>query len=338
MGKCKFGFLLPNRLPVIESGVNRSVAAMTQDLLDLAESVEANGFDSVWVGDSLYKLPRLESITLLSAIATKTRKAKLGTCCMASFPLRHPFLTACQWATLDQISSGRTVLAVCAGGPSIKGAEMGGDRFYKEWEIMHMDYKKRGQIMEEYIRIIRKLWTEENVTYAGKFYSIRDVTLEPKPFAACPPIWITNNPDFDVATPSTIERVFSRIAELADGWMTSCSLRDFQLGLTNLDKCLGARGRRREEVEIALQNGFNVNTDESKAYTDAKKFLDSFYLTDHTEEHVREGSVIGSPDRCIKELEELTNSGATTVIVRPLSSEPKKQMEIYANEILPSFI
>jgi len=73
-------------------------------------------FESVWVGDSLIHKPRLEAVVLLSAIAARTQKVRLGTICMASFPLRHPVLLAIQWASLDQVSKGRTLLAVCIGG------------------------------------------------------------------------------------------------------------------------------------------------------------------------------------------------------------------------------
>ena len=53
---------------------------------------------------------------MLAAIATHTKRVRLGTICMASFPVRHPVLLAIQWASLDQISKGRSLLGVCIGG------------------------------------------------------------------------------------------------------------------------------------------------------------------------------------------------------------------------------
>jgi alkanesulfonate monooxygenase SsuD/methylene tetrahydromethanopterin reductase-like flavin-dependent oxidoreductase (luciferase family) len=82
----------------------------TDELIESAVFAEQSAvFDSVWVGDSLIHKPRLEAITLLSALATRTEKLRLGTICMASFPVRHPVLLAIQWASLDQISKGRTI-------------------------------------------------------------------------------------------------------------------------------------------------------------------------------------------------------------------------------------
>ena len=79
-------------------------------------------FDSVWVGDSLLAKPRLESIALLSALAGVTRRMRLAVGCMATFVHRHPVLLAQQWASLDVLSEGRALLAVCLGGPDSANA------------------------------------------------------------------------------------------------------------------------------------------------------------------------------------------------------------------------
>src|SRR5688572_7447969 len=102
----KIGFTLPNR------GVLFG-ATTPRELVDLAEVADrSGGFQSVWVGDSLFGKPRLESIALLSALASRTEHVRLGPACMASFPLREPIQLAYQWASLDAIAEGRTVLVV----------------------------------------------------------------------------------------------------------------------------------------------------------------------------------------------------------------------------------
>ena len=89
-----FGLSLPNRAVLF--------GLSAETLLKTAEAAEASGaFDSVWVGDNLLFTPRLESVVLLSAIAARTSRVKLGTICLASFPLRDPLLFAIQWASLD---------------------------------------------------------------------------------------------------------------------------------------------------------------------------------------------------------------------------------------------
>ena len=106
----KWGLSLPNR------GALFGLAEI-DELIECAAVAEQSGvFESVWVGDSLIHKPRLEAITMLAALATHTKKVRLGTICMASFPVRHPVLLAIQWASLDQISKGRALLGVCIGG------------------------------------------------------------------------------------------------------------------------------------------------------------------------------------------------------------------------------
>src|SRR2546430_5168955 len=91
--------------------------ATLDDLLNAAQTAEASGyFDGIWVGDNLLSKPRAEALVTLSALAARTQRVRLGTICLASFPLRDPILMALQWASLDMLSHGRTVLAVCIGG------------------------------------------------------------------------------------------------------------------------------------------------------------------------------------------------------------------------------
>ncbi len=84
----KLGLLLPNQGVVFG-------ATTVPELLELAERAEGSGkFESLWVGDNLLAKPRLESVTLLSAFAVRTKTCRLGTACMANFPLRHPVVLA----------------------------------------------------------------------------------------------------------------------------------------------------------------------------------------------------------------------------------------------------
>lgn len=106
----EFGVNLNNREPLITSDYTLA------DLLDLAELAEQRGFGSVWVGDSLFSKPRYEPISLLSAISQRTSRARLGTACLVT-STRNPLYLALEWATLDQMSGGRTVLGACMGNP-----------------------------------------------------------------------------------------------------------------------------------------------------------------------------------------------------------------------------
>ena len=74
-------------------------------LISMAVEAEQSGlFQTLWVGDSILAKRRPESVVVLAAIASRTRRVRLGVGCMASFPIRNPLLLATQWATLDMVA------------------------------------------------------------------------------------------------------------------------------------------------------------------------------------------------------------------------------------------
>src|ERR1700754_5042340 len=110
MGKMNCGITLSNRAVLL----GLTTAA---DLIDLSEAADqVTGIDSVWCGDALFVNRRLDALTLLAAVAGRTRRVLLGPACMGSFGLRNPLVFAYEWASLDVISNGRTRLVACAGG------------------------------------------------------------------------------------------------------------------------------------------------------------------------------------------------------------------------------
>src|SRR5918911_1483364 len=168
-GAVRFGLSLPNRATLF--GVPPEL------LLETAEQAEAAGcFDSVWVGDNYLSKPRLEAIVTLSALAARTQRVKLGTVCLASFPFRHPIELALQWASLDRLSGGRTILAVCAGGPASRGPQ-----FAAELKAMGVQSTERVGRMEEGIDLLRRFWGQAPVTYAGRYHAFEAVDVQPRP-------------------------------------------------------------------------------------------------------------------------------------------------------------
>src|SRR5512133_911681 len=119
----KIGLTLPNR------GVLFGVTTPEQ-MLQMAEIADhSEAFQSVWVGDSLLGKPRMESIALLAGVAARTKRVRLGPACMASFVLRDPVLLAYQWASLDLLASGRTVLVTCTGIVPQEGGRIEGELY-----------------------------------------------------------------------------------------------------------------------------------------------------------------------------------------------------------------
>src|SRR5919206_3756403 len=157
-----FGVNLNNREPLIAPDYD------LQMLLDLSEAVEEAGFDSVWVGDSLFSKPRYEPVALLSAISQRTSRVRLGTACMVS-STRNPLYLALEWATLDVISGGRTILGTGMGNPE--------EGVRREFEALGLDYVNRGALFEEGLAVLRELWTTGSVTFHGKYFDYHDVSF-----------------------------------------------------------------------------------------------------------------------------------------------------------------
>ena len=181
----EFGVNLNNREPLITSDYTLA------DLLDLAELAEQRGFGSVWVGDSLFSKPRYEPISLLSAISQRTSRARLGTACLVT-STRNPLYLALEWATLDQLSGGRTVLGACMGNP-----EHGVRR---EFEALGLPFGQRAAVFEEGLAVLRSLWTTGKVTHHGEYYDFDDVSFYSgtemgplMPVQQPPPTWVISN-------------------------------------------------------------------------------------------------------------------------------------------------
>ncbi len=321
-----FGLSLPNRAVLF--------GAITVDqMLGMAELAEASGvFSSVWVGDSILAKPRLEAVALLATLAGRTRSMLLGTACMASFPLRQPLLLAQQWASLDVISGGRTILVPCIGSRT-PGA---GGAFDVEYAALGIEPSSRMDRLEEGISILRQVWTEDHVTHAGKHYAFEDVTLEPKPLQEPhPPIWIASSPSL-ASKPHLVERAFRRVARLGDGWMADIAAPEqFRAWRQRIAMYAQEEGRDPADLHTAVHHMVNINDDPNAAYDEAKQFLDTYYTTNTTPERMRSWVSHGRPDDVAQKLSAYRAAGANTMILRFASWDPITQIERAIREVLP---
>lgn len=318
----KVGFTLPNR------GVLFGVTTAAE-MLDLSETADkSGGFQSIWVGDSLLGKPRMESITLLSGIAGRTKQVRLGPACMASFPLRDPVLLAYQWASLDLLAEGRSVLVACTGIVPQEGARI-------ETELYGLQTKDRVKRLIEWITLIKLLWTEDNVTFHGEHYHCENVTIEPKPAAKPrPPIWIANNAMGDR---ELIERTLRRVVNHADGWETSLwNAEDVRWRLDYLRQQAEVAGRDPASIETHLYHNVNVNEDQAFALDESKRFLDKYYEPQvFSPEMVENWVAAGSPDQIAEHLRPYKEMGIDEVALRITAWDQQGQLQRVINEVLP---
>lgn len=315
-----FGFTIPQR------GALMDIAPLGE-LLALAPMVEATGlFESVWVGDSLIAKPRPESIALLGTLAATTENLTLGVGCMASFTVRDPVTFAYQWATLDQLSGGRMLLAACTGivpGKSRQeGAHFGG--------IRDLD---RPALLEENIRLCRELWTGESIDFSGRFHSYSDLQVQPAPVQDPCPIWIAANP----APGRFFARSMKRVATFADGFQTCVmSPGGLQAMTSELSTHLTAAGRPPSSFPVMAYHNVNIGPDRDQCLAESKRFLDAYYGPIFDESKVESWTAAGTPQQCVDHLVDLVDQGATSITLRCTSWDQVGQLRRLSEEVIPA--
>jgi alkanesulfonate monooxygenase SsuD/methylene tetrahydromethanopterin reductase-like flavin-dependent oxidoreductase (luciferase family) len=331
--RASFGLILPNRAVILG-------AVTARDLIELAEAGEASGaFDTVWVGDSLLAKPRLESVTLLAALASVTTKVRLGVGCMATFAHRHPVLLAQQWASLDVLSGGRSWLVVCLGGPNEAGAAQA-----REHAVMGIQARERIGRLEEGIVILRQLFHGKNVSHHGPYYQFEGVTLEPSPLQHPCPIWIASNPTGLTwrggasASEAVIERSFRRVARYADGWMTNkVTPEQFRQQWGRITAMARQEGRDSSTLGNALYHNINIHEDRQTALAESKTFLDKYYSTNFSPLFIEGWTAAGSPKQCIEALHAYIDAGVQHVALRLTSWDQHGQLKRFLQEVAPAF-
>ena len=328
-----FGLTLSNRAVVLG-------AVSVRDLVDLTVEAEASrAFDTVWAGDSLLAKPRLESVTLLSALAGVTSRLRLGVGCMATFVHRHPVMLAHQWASLDAISGGRSWLVVCLGGPDEQSAAQA-----LEHRVMGVEARERVERLEEGIVILRKLFGDKNASHAGRFYRFENVTIQPAPVQQPCPIWIASNPTGLTwkggasASSAVIERSFRRIARYADGWMTNkLSPDEFRRQWASVAGMAREEGRDPARMGSALYHNLHVDEDRQRALEESKKFLDKYYTANFSASFVEGWTVAGGPKECVEQLRAYFDAGVGHMALRLTSWDQAGQLRRFLDEIAPAF-
>jgi len=206
------------RLPSFALGSRTASLADMGRYLRRAEDLGfecAVSIDHLLLTPPAYACTWLEPLSLLSALAGVTRTIKLGTMVLV-LPLRNPVYFAKEWATLDVLSGGRTILGIGVGWHE------------EEFALMGVPYRERGPRMNEAIEAVTALWAGDDVTYEGRFHRFRNLTIDPKPVQTPhPPIWIGGGtqPSEKVygQTVTNIDPVLRRIAKYADTWVPHSS-------------------------------------------------------------------------------------------------------------------
>lgn len=239
----RFGLALPHVGPV----------AGAQAIVDVAQRAEALGFYSVWVLDRLlYPLNPIskypgnwrgeipiamqttyEPLTVLAFVAAATKTILLGTSVLVA-SYRSPVLTAKMAATLDQLSGGRLILGLGAGWSS------------DEFDAVGQTFHERQEKTDEYLRVVKAFWTEEQPSFSGTYYRVAKSIFLPQPVQRPgPAIWIGGNS----------RRAMRRAAEFGDGWHPTSRIGPAKLaeGMKYIRELAHRAGREPDAVKATLR-------------------------------------------------------------------------------------
>jgi len=288
----KLGYLLPTREQIMEG---RPAAA---PLLALAARAEAEGFDSIWVGDSLLARPRHEPLTLLAGVAGRVPRVEIGTAVLLP-ALRNPVVLAHLVATLDQVSEGRLILGV--------GFAADVANIRAEFAAAGVPFDKRIGRMMEGLRLCRALWTGQPVDWDGR-WPVHQGVLAPTPYRpGGPPLWIGGN----------LQTSLERAGKFFDGWFPIAPAPDaFADGLAQVRDIAKSAGRDPAAVAGAMYVTLALDEDAGKAETRLNAFLERYYSQPAATLRRRQASYAGPAAGLAAWLDAYAKAGASHIVAR----------------------
>jgi alkanesulfonate monooxygenase SsuD/methylene tetrahydromethanopterin reductase-like flavin-dependent oxidoreductase (luciferase family) len=307
----EIGVLIPTREMVM------SGRPETEPLLTMAEHAEAAGFDSVWIGDSITARPRHEPLTLMAAIAARTRHVKVGTGVLLP-ALRNPVVLAHAVATLDRVAEGRIILGagIAADMPAIR----------REFTATGVPWERRVGRFLETLDICQRLWSRDHVSFSGKHFTLDDVTVEPKPHRrGGPPIWIGGS------GPTAL-----REAARFDAWFpTGPSVEFFAEQFPRIQAAAREVGRPAGAVTGAAYVTLALHPNRSGAEARLHKFLEEYYAAPAKAIMARQATYAGPIEGCAEWLQRWVAAGAGHLALRFAGGDQLAQVGEAAASLLP---
>jgi probable F420-dependent oxidoreductase len=294
--------------------------ATRENILYVAKESEKEAFDSVWVFERLLwplrpKTPYsgtpdgslpiqyqnvLDPLETLSYLAGNTNQISLGTC-LIDMLFHNPVVLARQFATLDVLSNGR----------AIAGLGIGWSK--DEYEVSGVPFEYRGQRANEFLQILKRIWTDEVVEFKGQFYSIPASKIGPKP---------VQKPHPTVLLGGFSPKTFLRIVNYADGWLPVAGF--------------GPLEQLEQTINSLREDARKANKDPSKIRIFALTYpnvLDSSHSTSSSSSSEQQRlPMTGTIDQIGTDINQIKAMGIEHIIFghafSPLGQDMKKMVEI----------
>ena len=275
---------------------------------------EAAGVDSLWLSERLTSPAMMfEPLTALAMAAARTRTMKFGMSVLV-LPARNPVLLARALATIDFLSAGRMLPAFGLGLEDPREEEAAG-----------IPKSERAARVDEATRLLRRLWTEDEVTHHGRFYHVTGATVRPKPKQAALPVWFGGRTD----------AALRRVGRIGDGWLASAVSPDEVAGaIARIRGHAAAAGRAIDEDHYGVIIPYWL--------TDADDALGRVapgMLRLRPDADPARYAAVGTAAHCRALVRQFIDAGASKFVLRPVCppSEIFDQLNRLTTDVLPAF-
>ena len=294
------GMCFVNPAPHIDAGF---VSAM-------ARKCDEGGLHSFWTIDRI-AYDNLEPLTVLAAAAGATERVRLGTSVLLS-ALRHPALLAKTVATLDFLSQGRVTLGIGFGSRE------------NDFTSVEVPWEHRGSRAEESLKLMKRLWTEEEVEHHGRYFDLHSTRFGPETVQSPhPPVWMGGG----------AESVLKRVGRYADGYICgSNAVHNFDAVWEKISGHARAAGRNPDDIEKAGLTFIAIDDDKSKAVEACENYLIRYYGKVRMD--VEKYMLVGSADACADGINRIFAGGLQTLIIG-LAISDLTQLDTFVEKVMP---
>lgn len=312
-------------------------------LLENAVRAEQGGFDSIWTSDHFHPWVHTNSQcgfawVWMASAAERTKRVKIGTAVTCPTLRYNPAIVAQAFATLGSLYPDRIFLGLGTG-EALNEMPVG-----CEWP----SFKERAERLEEAIKVIDALWTNQRVTFRGKYYSLRKATLYTRPEKKVP-VYVAGNG-------STVAQIAGKYA---DGFITSGTLpQEHYAGVLfpALEKGASSVGRDPAEIERVAEVFVSYSDSFEEALASARFWAATLLPTIWwkypiydpleieacgeqvgDEQLAKKWCISSHPEDHVKNLERLIKCGFNHIYISSFSPNEGETIDFYAKKVLPCF-
>ena len=287
-------------------------------LLDYGVRMEQLGYESVWVWDHILLgvdpyFPILDSLSVLTAVAARTERIRLGTGILV-LPARNPVVLAKQLSSIDQISNGRLTLGMASG-------------WYKrEFDAIGVPFTERGNIMDRNLDILIRLWQEDSVTGSYPPYELAAAVMSPKP---------VQKPHPPILIGGYVDRVLKRAGVVGDGWLTYYyTAEGFAKSWDKVRRFAADAGKDPDTLRSINQLPIYIGKSRADVEAPMLEWLTTEWDFAGWSDSTTDSAVLGTVDDCVEQLQAHLDAGVQQITLVPYRYD-MAQIEQIAEEIIP---